>query len=92
VSAAIKNHRFVICQPDYIVDKLNPTNNDKVHFFEGDPDDDMHLRECVLRRCLSDLVHDLITNNNPTAKNINRRAGKASAFGGCCLRRSEHPT
>jgi hypothetical protein len=75
MSAAIKNQRFVVCEPDYIVDELNPTNNGKGHFFEGDPDDDMHLRECVLRRRLSVLVDDLITNK---IQSVNCLAAKIS--------------
>jgi hypothetical protein len=61
----IENQRFSLCGEDYIVDELNSINNGKGHYFPGDPEHGMYLRECVLRRRLSDLVHDLITNNNP---------------------------
>jgi hypothetical protein len=61
----IENQRFSLCGEDYIVDGLNSINNGKGHYFPGDPDDEIYLRECVLRRRLSDLVPDLITNNNP---------------------------
>jgi hypothetical protein len=50
---------------------MNPNNNGKGHYFEDEPDDDMHLRKCVLRRRLSDLVDDLIINNNPIRKLAN---------------------
>ena len=60
MSAAIQNQRFSVYEGAYIVDKLNPTNNGTGHYFETDPDHDMHLRECVLRRCLSKLVNDLV--------------------------------
>ena len=60
-----KNQRFSLCAEDYIVDELNSINNGKGHYFPGDPDDEMYLRECVLRRRVSDLMHHLITNNNP---------------------------
>jgi hypothetical protein len=62
------NERFSLREHDYIIDKLNPNNNGSGHHFDWDPNDDMHLRECVLRRRLSDLVHDLIINNNPICK------------------------
>jgi hypothetical protein len=65
MTTKIKTQRFSLCGEDYIVDELNSINNGKGHYFPGDSDRDMHLRECVLRRRLYDLVSDLITNNNP---------------------------
>ena len=85
MNTAIKNQRFVVCEPDYIVDELNSTNNGKGHYFKGDPDDDMHLRECVLRRRLSDLVNDLITNNNPIRKLPNGEEYKPTCEESFCL-------
>ena len=64
----IINKRFSVNQDRHVTDKFNPANNGEGHFFKGDPEDDMHLRECVLRRRLSDLVDDLIINNNPIEK------------------------
>jgi len=64
MTAEIKTQRFSLCGEAYIVDKLNSANNGNGHYFRDEPADDMHLRECVLRRRLSNLVNNLITNNN----------------------------
>jgi hypothetical protein len=59
-----QNQRFFLNGEHYIIDKLNPANNCEGHHFGGEPDD-ARLRECVLRRRLSDALDDLIRNNNP---------------------------
>jgi hypothetical protein len=59
-----QTQRFFLGGKNYIVDKLTPANNGEGHYF-GDKSDEMYLRECVLRRRLSDLVPNLIINNNP---------------------------
>jgi hypothetical protein len=60
------NHRFSVNEDGHIFDVLNPANDGRGHYFDDDPKDEMHLRECVLRRRMSHLVDDLIINNNPT--------------------------
>jgi hypothetical protein len=60
--------RFSLEEKGQIADRLNPASNGSGHYFEGDPVDDMHLRECVLRRRLSHLIDGLIVNNNPMKK------------------------
>jgi hypothetical protein len=56
------NQRFSLDEKGQIVDRFNPANNGSGHYFEGDPVADMRLRECVLRRRLSELVDNLIVN------------------------------
>jgi hypothetical protein len=59
------NHRFSVNEDGHIIDVLNPANDGSGHYFDDDPKDEMHLRECVLRRRMSHLVDDLIINNDP---------------------------
>jgi hypothetical protein len=58
------DRRFAVNEDGYIIDKLNPANTTKGQWFEGDPDDDMHLREKVLWARLGILFDDLIINKN----------------------------
>ena len=63
-----KDQRFSVNEDRYIVDHLNPTNSGKGYCHEGDPENEIYLRERVLMGCLSDLVKDLIINTNPIGK------------------------
>jgi hypothetical protein len=62
------NQRFSSNEDRYIIDRLNPAKHVECYCGEGDPKDDMHLRERVLWIRLADLVEDLIINTNPTER------------------------
>jgi hypothetical protein len=59
------NHRFSVNEDGHIIDALNPANDGGRHYYDDDPNDERHLRERVLWRRVSNLVADLIINNNP---------------------------
>jgi hypothetical protein len=62
------NQRFCLHEDHYIIDTLNLAKPVKCHCHEGDPKDDMHLRERVLWIRLAGLVKDLIINTKLTEK------------------------
>jgi hypothetical protein len=60
------NQRFYLNEDRDIIDRLNPAAKYSVYYcWEGAPEDEMHLREQVLRMRLDDLVDDLIINPDP---------------------------
>ena len=63
------SRRFALDEKRYVIDAVNPANSGKAApFFEGDPEDDKHLRESVLMVRLSELVKKLIINLRPREK------------------------
>jgi hypothetical protein len=63
------NQRFILNEKCHVTDILNPANSVHAHYNDdGAPEDDRHLRECVLRKRLSDLLDMLIINLRPMAK------------------------
>jgi hypothetical protein len=60
------NRRFSLTEDGYLIDRLNPRNNNK-YSCEGN-EDDRRLRERVLWCHLADLVQSLIVNRNPMKK------------------------
>jgi hypothetical protein len=61
------NQRFVLDENRYVIDKLNPGAREG-YCHEGDPEDDIHLRERVLMVRLGELLSVLITPTEPTKK------------------------
>jgi hypothetical protein len=61
----IIKRRFSLTEDRHVIDTLDPANTGKVYIHEGEPEDERHLRECVLWRRLSDLVDKLIIKLNP---------------------------
>ena len=85
------NQRFVLNEKCDVTDMLNPANTVSGHYnYDGAPEDDRHLRECVLRKRLSDLVDKLIINLrpmqkgpegqsiNPSTKSVRQSGGQSS--------------
>ena len=63
------NCRFALDEKRKIIDAVNAANSGKAYpYFEGDPEDDKHLRESVLMVRLSELVKKLIINLRPREK------------------------
>jgi hypothetical protein len=63
------NCRFALDEKRKIIDAVNAANSGKAYpCFEGDPEDDKHLRESVLVVRLSELVKKLIINLRPREK------------------------
>jgi hypothetical protein len=59
------NQRFVFDENRDVIDKLNPNSNPASYFFGDAPEEEILLRESVLRERLHNLVGDLITNLQP---------------------------
>jgi hypothetical protein len=59
------NCRFALDEKRYLIDLLNPANSGKGYCHEGDPEDDEHLRECLLLMHLSVMIDKLIINLRP---------------------------
>src|SRR6478736_1280736 len=66
----IINQRFALNEDGYIIDNLNPANNEKAEWFEqlGYPKDEKCLRELLLWTRLGELLPNLIMNTNPIKK------------------------
>jgi hypothetical protein len=62
------NHRFSLNEERYVIDILNPANTGKGYCHEGDPEDDIHLRERVLMVRLGEILSDLIIPTEPKKK------------------------
>ena len=62
------NCRFTLDEKRKIIDAVNAANSGEARCFEGDPEDDKHLRESVLMVRLSELVKKLIINLRPREK------------------------
>jgi hypothetical protein len=60
------NCRFALDERRYVIDAINVANSGKAYCPEGDPEDDKHLRECVLQVCLREMLKKLIINMRPT--------------------------
>ena len=54
------NHRFSLNEARDIIDVQNPANDGKGYCHEGHPEDDFHLRECVLQARLGEVLSALI--------------------------------
>ena len=62
------NCRFALDERRYVIDAVNVANSGKAHCYEGDPEDDKHLRERILMIHLSKLIDKLIINLRPMQK------------------------
>src|SRR5215471_5115965 len=61
------NCRFTLDEEHYVIDAVNFANSGKVCCYEG-PEDDKHLRECILEMHLSKMIDKLINNSRPVQK------------------------
>ena len=62
------NHRFSLTDARYVIDLQNSANDRKGYCHEGDPEDDVHLRERVLQVCLGEVLSALIIPTEPMKK------------------------
>jgi len=66
------NCRFALDEERHIIDAVNAANSGKAYYsqegHEGDPEDDKHLRECILNMQLSKMIEKLIINLRPMQK------------------------
>jgi hypothetical protein len=60
------NHRFFLNEARDVIDMQNPANN-RGYFYERNPEDEFHLRECVLEVRLGEIIKALII---PTKKKL----------------------
>src|SRR5215208_4507098 len=63
-----ENCRFVLDGGRYVIDLLNPANSGKTYCHEGDPEDDIYLRERVLMALLDKRLAKLIHDGQPKVK------------------------
>ena len=70
-----ENCRFVLDGGRYVIDLLNPANSGKGYCHEGDPENDIYLRERVLMVLLGERLDKLIYDGQPKLKHW--RTGKA---------------
>ena len=63
-----ENCRFVLDGGRYVIDLLNPANSGKAYCHEGDPEDDIYLRERVLMALLDKRLAKLIHDGQPKLK------------------------
>jgi hypothetical protein len=62
----ITNCRFALDERRYVIDAVNVANSGKAYYgHEGDPEDDKHLRECILMMHLRKMIDKLISNSRP---------------------------
>jgi hypothetical protein len=60
------NCRFALDERQYVIDTVNVANSGNAYYgHEGDPEDDKHLRECILRLHLGKMINKLIINSRP---------------------------
>src|SRR5262245_9720774 len=63
------NCRFALDEERHVIDAVNAANSGKAYYshdcHEGDPEDDKHLRECILQMQLSKMIDKLIRNSRP---------------------------
>src|SRR5215831_18582154 len=60
------NCRFALDEERHVIDAVNVANSGKAyHSHECGPDDDKHLRECILKMHLSQMIDKLIRNSRP---------------------------
>src|SRR5215831_6983940 len=66
------NCRFALDEERLVIDAVNVANTGKAYYsldcHEGDPEDDKHLRECILQMQLSKMIDKLIINSRPVQK------------------------
>jgi hypothetical protein len=62
------NYRFSLNEERYVIDMLNPANTGKGYCHDGDPEDDMYLRERVLMVRLGEMLKALIIPTEPMKK------------------------
>src|SRR5262245_44422161 len=64
--------RFALDEERHVTDAANVANSGKAYYshegHEGDPEDDKHLRECILQMQLSRMIDKLIINSRPVQK------------------------
>ena len=53
------NIRFTLDANRRVIDALNPANSGKGYCHKGAPEDDTHLRNCVLRACMREILDKL---------------------------------
>src|SRR6516165_7220174 len=60
------NCRFALDEERYVIDAVNVANSGKAyHSHECGPDDDKHLRQCILQMHLEQMIDKLIRNSRP---------------------------
>jgi hypothetical protein len=65
----ITNCRFALDERRYVIDAVNVANSRKAYYgHEGYPENDKHLRECILMMHLSKMIDKLIINSRPVQK------------------------
>jgi hypothetical protein len=69
-----ENCRFVLDGGRYVIDLLNPANSGKGYCHEGEPENDIYLRERVLMVLLGERLQKLIYDGQPKLKHW--RTGK----------------
>jgi len=69
-----ENCRFVLDGGRYVIDLLNPANSGKAYCHQGNPEDDIYLRERVLMVVLGERLEKLIHDGQPKLKDW--RSGK----------------
>jgi hypothetical protein len=62
------NCRFALDEKRKVIDEVNAANSGKAYCHEGDPEDDIHLRERVLIIRLHGMIDKLIINLRPRQK------------------------
>jgi hypothetical protein len=62
------NHRFFLNEARDVIDVQNPANDRKGRCHEGDPEDEGHVRECVLEVRLGEVLSALIIPAEPMKK------------------------
>jgi len=62
------NCRFALDEKRNVIDAVNVANSGKAYCHEGDPEDDGHLRECILMIHLRKMIDKLIINLRPMQK------------------------
>ena len=64
------NCRFALDEKRYVIDAVNVANSGKAYCHESAPEDDKHLRECVLMVRLSEMLEKLVINLRPMKKSL----------------------
>src|SRR5215467_7725638 len=59
------NCRFALDEKRYVIDLHNSADSGKGYCNEGNPEDDKHLRECILMMHLEKMAAKLIINSRP---------------------------
>ena len=61
----MSNCRFTLDEKRNVIDAVNPANSGKGYKGQGGPEDERHLRDFVLQRCLSEIIKKLLIDVRP---------------------------